>query len=118
VPACQLALLTHRLPHTHTHTHTHTNERPEEKTLVIVHRSDRFKGVVKAMSVLFGQAGVKWGALYDVDETFSGTGDDPATLHHEEREKHAAEELVEKFNAFNPSAARKYAAGGGEIRVL
>jgi hypothetical protein len=105
--ATKLALLTHRL-----------NQRPEEKTLVIVHRADGFKGVVKAMSVLFGQAGVQWGALYDVDETFSGTGDDPATLRHEERKKLAAEELIEKFNAFNPTAALKYAAGKGEIRVL
>ena len=102
--ATKLAVLTARL-----------NARPEEKTLVIVHRSDGFRGVVNAMSVLFGQAGVKWGGLWSADETASGTGDDP-TISKDQKQK-AAERLIKQFNDFNPSSKTNYEQGG-QIRVL
>jgi hypothetical protein len=92
------------------------SSRPDEKTLVLVHRTHGFKGLVNAMSLLFDQAGVKWGGLYDADNTYTGTGDATVRAEHEEKNK-AATRLIEQFNNFNPSSKKKY-ADGGEVRVL
>lgn len=92
------------------------SSRPQEKTLVVLHRTSGFKGLVQTLGALFNQAGVKWGALYDDDEAWTGHGKN--TEHH--LKKGASSKVKDEFNVFDPKQDVKYGAGSGKgkIRVL
>lgn len=92
--------------------------RPQEKTLILVHRTTGFKALAKALGVLFRQAHVRWAAFYDEDDVqYGGGGARGDGTVHSFKTKAQYLKMKDEYNAFAPPL--KYGAERkNEIRVL
>ena len=102
--------------------------RPQEKTLVVVHRLSSYRATLVALRYLFKQAGVRFaGFLSEADDDVYTSDDTQSALGGGERKKKSKSKskglydiTLKAFNNFNPVHGVKYgeSAGKGQIRCL